>query len=391
MLLVPLLLAPAPPRVLIVGGGPSPEYNQAAIESNVRYVARVLPPGAPLRVLFADGSATRPTVRYTPVGGVESRDDLYRRPRLSRLDGPALAPAVEREIGRLARAPLPAGARPALLYFTGHGSLADDFPTDVSQFDLWHDDRIAVPELARSLAAFPKATPVVLLMVQCHAGGFAKLIFRDGDPARPPVENRFCGFFATLESRLAAGCTPSIDEADYHDFTGYFVAALTGRDRLGRPVAGADYDHDGRVGMDEAFCWAMVHDESIDTPTCTSDELLRDRVRMPDARTFATPYATVLAWASPAQRAAIGALGAGMRLAETGRLAAAYRMYAAPADEDEDLADVRGLRLLRLVKSVVLGHALRTGPDSALRRRYLALLRDEAANPFRPGEGPETR
>ena len=113
-------------------------------------------------------------------------------------------------------------------------------------------------------------------MVQCHAGGFAKLVFQGGDPTKPPIENRLCGFFASLESQLAAGCTTNIEEADYHDFTGYFVAALTGRDRLGRPVSGADANHDGRVGMDEAFCWAMVNDDSIDTPTCTSDEFLRD-------------------------------------------------------------------------------------------------------------------
>ncbi|HEV2472867.1 MAG TPA: hypothetical protein VGS41_09395, partial [Chthonomonadales bacterium] len=32
-----------PPRVVIVGGGPDLENNQVAIESNVRYVARILP------------------------------------------------------------------------------------------------------------------------------------------------------------------------------------------------------------------------------------------------------------------------------------------------------------------------------------------------------------
>ena len=147
MLLVPLLLSVSPPRVLIVGGGPSRKYNQAAIESNVRYVARVLPPGAPLRVLFADGDATHATVRYTPKGGQEDRDDLYRRPALPRLDGPALLPNVGREIAGLAQ-----GASPVLLYFTGHGGLAEDLRPDTSEFDLWRRNRLAVPELARLLA-----------------------------------------------------------------------------------------------------------------------------------------------------------------------------------------------------------------------------------------------
>lgn len=378
MLFVPLLLNP-PSRVLIVGGGPSREYNQAAIESNVRYVARVLPKASPLRILFTDGDPEHATVRYTPAGGDEGTDDRYRKPRLPRLDGPALTPVVDREIGALSRE-----TKPVLLYFTGHGSLADDLTPDTSEFDLWHENRLTLPDLARLLAAYPKSTPIVVLMVQCHAGGFAKLVFPDGDPKRPPIDNRLCGFFASLEVRPAAGCTASIDEADYHDFTGYFVAALTGRDRMGRPVTGADYDHDGRVGMNEAFCWSMVNDDSIDTPTCTSDELLRDTVKVPDARIFNTPYANVLTWASPAQRAAIEALGTRLKLKGDRRLTQAYLDYADLDDEDDDLTNVRGLRFLRLVKSVVLGHALLAGPDSLLRRRYVTLLKDESANPFRP-------
>ncbi len=376
MLLVPLLLAATPPRVLIVGGGPSREYNQAAIESNVRYVARVLDKGSPYRVLFADGEANRSTVRYTPKG---SDDDRYRAPQLPRLDGPALAPTVNREIGALGR-----GASPVFLYFTGHGSLAEDIEPNTSQFDLWRENRLAVPELARLLTAYPKATPVTLLMVQCHAGGFAKLIFQDGNPAKPPIANRFCGFFASLEVRPAAGCTPSIDEADYHDFTGYFVAALTGRDRMGRSVQSADYDHDGRVGMNEAFCWSMVNDDSIDTPTCTSDEFLRDVVKTPDEKTFSTPYATVLGWASPAQRAAIETLKARLPRKGNRSLSETYQVYASLDDDDDDLTNVRGLRFLRLIKSVVLGHTLMAGPDSPLRRRYVTLLKDESTNPFRP-------
>ncbi|RYG23202.1 hypothetical protein EON82_14770, partial [bacterium] len=71
--LIPLLLAT--PRVLIVGGGPNRQYNQVAIESNVRYFARVLPKEWPYRVLFAGGDATREVVRYTPEGKTPGRRD----------------------------------------------------------------------------------------------------------------------------------------------------------------------------------------------------------------------------------------------------------------------------------------------------------------------------
>ncbi len=376
MFLASLLLA-VPPRVLIVGGGPTREYNQAAIESNVRYVTRSLPRGSALRVLFANGNAGSATVRYTPPGGGEDR---YRRPQLARLDGAARPALVKKEILSLAYG----GSSPVLLYFTGHGSLAEDAKADLSEFDLWGDDRITVPGLASATAAFSKATPVVLLMVQCHAGGFADLLFPGGDPTKRPLDNRLCGFYASIEARPAAGCTSEIDEAVYKDFTGYFVASLTGRDRLGRALSGADYDHDGRVGMNEAFCWAMVHDDSIDTPVCTSDEFLRRVVKMPDEDVFATPYSSVLGWASVAQRAAIEALSAALKLKGEDRMVGAYEKYAQLDDEDDDLDDVRGFRLLRLVKSVVLGHAMAKHPDSGLRKRYATLLKDEAANPFRP-------
>ena len=377
---LPLLLAPAT-RTLIVGGGPSKRYNQVAIESNVRYVGRVLPKEWPLRVLFADGDASAETVRYTPEGGTEGKDDRYRAPQLSRLDGPARLDAVRKEVAALAAAP---SKSPVLLYFTGHGSLAPNLRPDTSQFDLWGRERIIVPELAESLAAFPKDLPVVALMVQCHSGGFAKLIFRNGDPGQGLAQNRVCGFYASIEPRLAAGCTPAVNEAYYRDFTTYFVAALTGQDRLGRKSTGADANKDGKVGMNEAFCWALANDDSIDTPVCTSDEFLRYAVKTTDAEVFATPYADVLRWAAPEQRAALESLSASIKLGGEDRLKGAYARYVPIGDEEEDMDRVRGYRFVRLAKSVVLGHAMAKMGDGAIRKRYQALLRDESANPLRP-------
>lgn len=378
-LLLPLLLLP-PTRTLVVGGGPSRRYNQVAIESNVRYLARTLPKEWPLRILFADGSAENATVRYVPEGGREGRDDKYRKPELPRLDGPARLDTVWSEIAAYAEAAEPA---PTLLYFTGHGSLAPDLSPATSQFDLWRRNRITVPQLAQSLAAFNPNVPVTLLMVQCHSGGFAKLIFKNGDPSQPPIANRFCGFYASIESRPAAGCTPAVNEAYYRDFTTYFVAALTGADRLGRKTTGADYDKDGKVGMNEAFCWSMLNDDSIDTPVCTSDEFLRQVVKTADVAVFATPYADVLKWASPAQRAALEGLSAMLKLQGNDRLASAFAKYAGLDDEDDEMEHVRGFRFLRIAKSVVLGHQMEAHPNTALRKRYEQLLTDESANPLR--------
>src|SRR5579862_6571383 len=51
-------------RALVVGGGPDPEHNQVAIESNVRYLLRLLPKNAARTVLFADGDRKSENVLY---------------------------------------------------------------------------------------------------------------------------------------------------------------------------------------------------------------------------------------------------------------------------------------------------------------------------------------
>src|SRR5205823_4254519 len=138
-------------------------------------------------------------------------------------------------------------------------------------------------------------------MVQCFSGAFGNVIFTGGDPNASPVDRVIAGFFAATPDRMAAGCTPEVNEAEYHDFTSYFFAALSGRDRVGRTVRGVDYNHDGRVGMDEAYAYALAHDISIDTPTCTSDYFLRRMVTAVDTEVFQTGYARARAWATPAQ------------------------------------------------------------------------------------------
>src|SRR5204863_6599210 len=134
-----------------------------------------------------------------------------------------------------------------------------------------------------------------LVMVQCFSGAFGNVLFEGGDPAAAAVERKIAGFFAAPRERAAAGCTPEVDEAEYHDFTSYFFAALTGRDRVGRKVTGADYNRDGRVGMDEAYAYSLAHDISIDTPTCTSDYFLRRFVPAVDTEVFQSAYASARA------------------------------------------------------------------------------------------------
>jgi hypothetical protein len=220
-------------------------------------------------------------------------------------------------------------------------------------------------------------------MVQCFSGAFGNLLFEGGSPAGALVEHRIAGFFAAVPERLSAGCTPALDEATYKDFTGYFFAALTGQDRLGRPVSGADYDHDGRVGMHEAFAWTLIHDESIDTPVCTSDAFLRRFVPMPDAEIAATPYSAVESWATPGQRAALTALSATLGLTGDDRLRGAFDRVRSIRPNSSSLLDVRLIRFVNLSRTIVRAHALSRSSDDTIKRRYAELLAAESRNPLR--------
>lgn len=328
---------------LIVGGGPNPESNQVAIESNVRYLLRLLPANGRYTVLFADGDPTSKNVLYEtkPLdeasaerlvslilkgrSGVSSGELKFRAPQISKLDGASKKADISAAFDKM-RSNLSDSPRPLLLYFTGHGS-ATRGNLDNNVYDLW-ENTLSVRELAGHVAALPPSVPVTLVMVQCYSGAFGNLIFEGGDPTANPIDRPIAGFFATVRERMAAGCTPEVDEREYHDFTSYFFSALTGQDRLGRKVTGADYNRDGRVGMNEAYAYALINDRSIDTPTCTSDVFLRRYVKVPvDTAIFETAYSEVHKWAQPAQAAVLDRLSATLNLSGEDRGKTAYSRF----------------------------------------------------------------
>lgn len=372
-------VAPVPPKglhALIVGGGPDLEHNQVAIESNVRYVDRLLPDDAQRRILFTDGNPKSKNVLFE---GKDSSEQ-YRAPQLPRLDGPAQLDNVKTEIASLAKR-TPSGA-PVLLYFTGHGSPNQASGFHNNTFDLWNKDELSVKDLATSLNSFPKSTPITLVMVECFSGAFGNVLFENGDPEGALANRNICGFFASVNVRMAAGCTPEVNEANYHDFTGYFFAALTGTDRLGKPVTGADYNKDGKVGMNEAFVYTLINDESIDTPVCTTDVFLRRFIKTEDKAIFETPYSDVKKWATPAQVAGLDAMSKTLNLSGEDRLQTAYNIVKDSTLDSADTKDVYGMRFIRLAKSVVLAHQLQSSGDPNVKSRYAALVKAENGRPW---------
>jgi hypothetical protein len=191
-----------------------------------------------------------------------------------------------------------------------------------------------------------------------------------------------CGFFAAAAPRMAAGCTPSINEAGYQDFTGYFFGALTGVDRLGHKITGADYKHDGKVTMSEAYAYALIHDDSIDTPNCTSDTFLRRFVNVPLESSFDEPWSKVRAWATPAQDAALVELSKAVDLSGEDRPRQAFDKFKNIDQQSDGAYETHLIRFVRLIRSVVLAHSLRTYGDADLKRRFEELVKAEDSNPL---------
>jgi hypothetical protein len=375
----PLNENPPDMRVLIVGGGPSKKYNQVGIESNVRYMERLLPAAVPRRILFADGDPQSASVLYTD----EENKVHHRIPKIAQIDGPTKMNNVQAEINSLAKELQSTPKKNALLYFTGHGSPDDERGQFVNnRYDLWGEEELTVRDLSAAIKVIPKSNPLVVVMVECYSGGFANLLFENGNPQGDLIDRPICGFFASVPSRMSAGCTPTTNEADYHDFTGYFFAALTGTTRLGKPLTGADYDHDGKVGMYEAYAYTLINDESIDTPTCTSDAFLRRFVKTADEDIFRIRYESVKLWASPAQKAALEGLSAKLELSTDDRLSKAFSEFRQTNMASEETHDVLLIRFVRLAKSVVLSHQVEALPDQSTKRRFADLVKAEAANPF---------
>lgn len=290
-----------------IGGGPDPVNNQVSLEKNVEYFSRVLADNHPRpldhRTLFADGSASQPDLQYIDdfaesspamkwmcrIIGDEYWISLrYRNHHPIAQEGPADKQHLDELMRQLADE-LGDGDR-LVLYVTAHGGpansddyaydddearlIASEHPRDTSII-LWGDEELRASEFTDWLDRFAPNVQVMVVMVQCYSGGFAEIVFREGNRKFGLSERPRCGFFSQRHDRASAGCTPAIDEANYQEYSSYFWAALDGRSRDGTDLIQADYDKDGRVSMAEAHAYAMITCDTIDVPMRTSDVVLR--------------------------------------------------------------------------------------------------------------------
>jgi hypothetical protein len=332
---------------LTIGGGPSPESNQASIEKNVLFYGRLLDEqniaAAQRSVYFADGSATGKDVQAKDVDAVPkanrlmaeffgSESDLGLHYRNNEVPGVRAASTRENiekwfsEVG----AKLQPGDR-VIMYVTAHGERSDDRanPYETSIM-LWNDEKLKVTDLVGLLETLPEGISVVAVMVQCYTGGFARMIYDKADPERGLAKQNRCGFFATVHDRAAAGCTPDVDETTYVEYSTYFWEALAGRTRTGKPIPAPDYDGDGNVSWSEAHAYTVLSADTIDLPLTTSSEFLTVESQFQDDDHSGllpkdSPYDDILKLATPIERTVLEGLSKQLALSGSDRVEAAER------------------------------------------------------------------
>jgi hypothetical protein len=333
---------------LTIGGGGSPRNNQLSLERNVVYFRKTLADcglaGAPHAVYFAcgneklrdlqvsDPNVTPPRANVLLARLWDREDDLYNtyRPHdLPEVKGPANRASIA-EWFRTTGARLADGDR-LFVYFTGHGGSGQRGQPRNTTMDLWFDGGMTVKEFTAHLDKVNPKAQVVLIMVQCHSGGFADVIFPAAAAGPNLADATRCGFFATWHDRLAAGCTPDTQEENYQDYTTFFFAALAGRTRTGQAVDRPDYDGDGRTSLAEAHAYVQLTSDRIDIPVCTGDVLLRQFGKTKDAKLpgLVTPSAKfdeLLKLASADRRAVLEGLSEHLGLTGDDRAAAARKL-----------------------------------------------------------------
>jgi hypothetical protein len=376
---------------LTIGGGESPTNNQVSLEKNVLYLQRFLNDSGlgslSHDIYFANGKDVGRDIQFVDPRTLPPRanallaqifdkednlDASYRPHSIPGVGGPANRAGVGRwfeTIGPM----LHEGDR-LFIYFSGHGGAGK--PTRNTTMALWGEGGMPVKEFVTLLDKLDPKVQVVLIMVQCHAGGFADVIFKDAQAGTTMSSANRCGFFATSAERMAAGCTSDIDEDNYREYSTYFWSALYGRTRTGQSVYRPDYDHDGHVSLSEAHSYVQITSDTIDIPLATSDIFLRSCSKAEKGKAelinAEDDIDTLLGLARPEQRAVIEELSKQLELKQEGRLV-----------ETKNLADKydkerKGLDSKKRKSQRDLG-GLRSAIQSSLKQRW-----PELANPWHP-------
>jgi hypothetical protein len=332
--------------VLTIGGGYSPEGNQVSLEKNVLLFQSMLSEqSAELTrndIYFADGDAPTKDVLVHDherlpeanrlmaqvFGRTEALGLTYRNHEIPNvLD--ASRPETIRAWFRDHGSKMHDGDR-LILYVTAHGHRSRDSNREYdTSIAMWDQSALRMTEFAKLLDEMDPKVDVVMVMVQCYTGGFAHLIYKGGIPQNGLSPQKRVGFYATVHDRPAAGCTPEVNEANYEEYSTFFLAALRGIDRMGNRMERPDYNGDARISLEEAHAYVILNADTIDLPVKTSDEYLRVESKFGegegDLLRNDESFETVLQYASPVQTVLLKELSEKLGLSGENRIVDARR------------------------------------------------------------------
>ncbi len=280
---------------LTLGGGYSPQGNQASLEANVLFFQRLLRTkqlDGTHRVYFADGfdggqdlqvlqrraSKPNPALKtLSDIFRIQNRGDLiYRNHEVPSISGGLRVGDIRSGLDAIGKQ-LTKGDR-LFVYVTAHGGASKEKGKPNTSISCWGNKPLTMQEFSGWLDELPEDVTVVSVMAQCYCGGFANTIFEEGDAENGFSKNVRCGFFAQQADLPAAGCRPDVENDE--EYSSYFWGAFVGESRTGKPVGKVDCDSDGRVSLAEAHAFAVLASETIDIPLRTSDTLLRRYSRL---------------------------------------------------------------------------------------------------------------
>ncbi|OGT91779.1 MAG: hypothetical protein A2286_09225 [Gammaproteobacteria bacterium RIFOXYA12_FULL_61_12] len=256
--------------------------SQISIEKNSAWILSYLK-GYPVQILYTDGNDPASDVFQViePQSTLDRLNLLFAdRDELHRYTNSCLGNGVEPSTaasakGRLAQ--LLSGQGPdrgLTLIYQGHGDFSPQ-GTNNNYLRLWGETRLPALELSRILADNNRGSRFRFLFTQCFSGSFARLIYREMDPKQGLTVDTRCGFVSQLEFLPSEGCTPSVNEAGYRDYSTYFFEAMNGVRRTGEPLPEApDFNRDGRVSLREAHLYTLRNAHSVDYSTATSEDYL---------------------------------------------------------------------------------------------------------------------
>ena len=371
---------------LTIGGGYSPEGNQASLERNVLYFQQLLKEQDVQNprhdIFFADGNNEKEDLQVIDRNSVPlanqlmadffgSEDDLGLHYRNHQIPGVRAATSPDairvwfQQVGRQMKD----GDR-LLIYVTAHGGRSadrrDEFETTI---EMWNNASMKMSEFVSLLDQLPQDVDVVTIMVQCFSGGFSRMIFNGGDSDRGVSQQQRCGFFATVHDREAAGCTAEIDDASYVEYSTYFWNALSGHDRLGNPIDPPDYNTDGKVSFEEAHAYTVLTANTIDLPVKTSGEFLSTySIFGNNNRQLLTneePYSTVLNLANSSQKAVLEGLSEQLELTGENRLVNAWRATETNQNNTRNSRGRRTRNPLTQLRNRIAGDLEATWPELA--------------------------